>query len=428
MGRRVRLNTRPDNLPRQTRRLVGFLTVTLAVALVAGSLGIGVSVARAPVASADPAPADASAPAADSLEAAAAEVVALETATLRLQRQNTQLLTALEANRVETVETRDELEETKANRKSRAVRAYMKSFSGETIDDLLRPSVSSERLAKFTDAADTADQHGIKELEARLVELADEQRATQAALQANAAEQLTSQERLATVQAKLASATTGASGPVTPASPGPGPIAKAARVAGDALKAADFAAARLASALTAAYATPTDPDVVAVAFAAASAEAQPKADHAEKQARLAEVVGSDTGADGGQLVGIWATTPAPALKAMYFALSQVGKDYVYATSGPNSYDCSGLTRRAWAENGIGIPHFSGAQLGVGTSVSVADLRPGDLLAYGPGGSEHVVMYIGAGWDVEAKGAEWGVVIDRADTSSDRYAGAARPLP
>jgi hypothetical protein len=38
-----------------------------------------------------------------------------------------------------------------------------------------------------------------------------------------------------------------------------------------------------------------------------------------------------------------------------------------------------------------------------------------------------VLYIGDGWDVEAKGAEWGVVIDRADTSSGRYAGASRPL-
>ena len=45
---------------------------------------------------------------------------------------------------------------------------------------------------------------------------------------------------------KLAASTTtiGASGPVSPAEPGPGPIAKAARVAGDALKASDFAAAR----------------------------------------------------------------------------------------------------------------------------------------------------------------------------------------
>ena len=120
----------------------------------------------------------------------------------------------------------------------------------------------------------------------------------------------------------------------------------------------------------------------------------------------------------------------PALRAMYFALSQVGKPYVYATDGPEEYDCSGLTRRAWEENGLALPHFSGSQLHLGLPVAVPDLRPGDLLAYGPDGSQHVVLYVGAGIDVEAMGRAWGVVVAKAnlDAGGGGYAGAARPLP
>jgi cell wall-associated NlpC family hydrolase len=414
-----------DLNPRSRRHRI--LAGAVAAAVMAGSLGVGLIAARPIVASADPGSANASEPPSDSLDAAAAEVVTLETTTRRLQRQNVELLVTLEANRTETEATKSKLTETKANRRDRAVRAYMKSFSGESIDDLLRPSVSSERLEKFTDAADLADQNQIKAMQTRLIELAEQLRATQAALQTNVAEQSASQERLATVQAKLATATSGASGPVTPASPGPGPIAGAARAAEEALHASDFAGARSAAALAAVIAAPTDADAIAVAFSTAAEEALPKADHIAKQQHLAEVVDKEAGVDGSELAAIWASTPPSALRAMYFALSQVGKDYVYATSGPDSYDCSGLTRRAWAENQIGLPHFSGAQLHVGPSVAVDDLRPGDLLTYGPDGSEHVVLYIGAGWDVEAKGVQWGVVVERADTTSERFAGASRPL-
>ena len=160
----------------------------------------------------------------------------------------------------------------------------------------------------------------------------------------------------------------------------------------------------------------------------AAEEQQPKAEHLAKQQHLAEVVGEETAADGSELDAIWASTPtAGAAGHVLRARRRSARTTCTRRAGPNSYDCSGLTRRAWAENQIGLPHFSGAQLHVGTSVAADDLRPGDLLAYGPDGSEHVVLYIGAGWDVEAKGTEWGVVVERADTSSDRYAGASRPL-
>lgn len=125
-----------------------------------------------------------------------------------------------------------------------------------------------------------------------------------------------------------------------------------------------------------------------------------------------------------------AAAPPWALRVVLFALTQVGKPYVYATAGPATYDCSGLTKRAWQEAGIGLPHFSGAQLRLGVPVPADQLRPGDLLAYGPGGTEHVTMAIGAGLVVEARGRAAGVIVAPVRTDPERhgFAGAVRFLP
>jgi cell wall-associated NlpC family hydrolase len=97
--------------------------------------------------------------------------------------------------------------------------------------------------------------------------------------------------------------------------------------------------------------------------------------------------------------------PAPnpkAQTAVQTALAQVGKPYVWAQAGPNSFDCSGLTMYAWAAAGVSLPHQSGEQYGYGTHVStdLSVLKPGDLLFfYSP--IHHVAMYIGNGQMVHA---------------------------
>ena len=114
---------------------------------------------------------------------------------------------------------------------------------------------------------------------------------------------------------------------------------------------------------------------------------------------------------------------------MLFALRQVGKAYIYATAGPTTFDCSGLTKAAYAQIHLGLPHFSGAQLHLGIPVTPEILRPGDLLTYGPDGAEHVTMYIGDNMDVEAKGRAYGVVIAQARTDPTKgFAGATRIVP
>ena len=96
--------------------------------------------------------------------------------------------------------------------------------------------------------------------------------------------------------------------------------------------------------------------------------------------------------------------PAPGgAGAVAAAMSQIGVPYVWAAMSPGvGFDCSGLTAWAWGQAGVGLPHYSGAQMSASTPVpSLADAMPGDLIFYGPGGSSHVAMYIGGGSMIEA---------------------------
>jgi cell wall-associated NlpC family hydrolase len=91
---------------------------------------------------------------------------------------------------------------------------------------------------------------------------------------------------------------------------------------------------------------------------------------------------------------------AAAEKAVRFALDQVGKPYSWGSSGPYSYDCSGLTMAAWAHAGVSLPHSAADQYNYGTHVPLSALLPGDLVFfYQPIG--HVTIYIGNGMMVSA---------------------------
>ncbi|SFK40562.1 C40 family peptidase [Geodermatophilus ruber] len=106
-----------------------------------------------------------------------------------------------------------------------------------------------------------------------------------------------------------------------------------------------------------------------------------------------------------------ATSPAPApapvaasgsaiQTAINTAMAQRGKPYVWAASGPGSYDCSGLVQYAFRAAGISLPHSSRMQSATGTPVSRAEARPGDLVAfYSP--VSHIGIYIGNGQMVHA---------------------------
>ena len=130
--------------------------------------------------------------------------------------------------------------------------------------------------------------------------------------------------------------------------------------------------------------------------AAAQAAAQRQS---EQQAHSSGGGGSSAGVS--VSVGAIPPTSPRAMVAVNFALAQVGKPYVYATSGPNTYDCSGLTAASWEHAGVSMPHYSGAQYQMFPHVPLSAIQPGDLLFRGPGGSQHVEIYIGNGMVVTA---------------------------
>jgi peptidoglycan DL-endopeptidase CwlO len=99
-------------------------------------------------------------------------------------------------------------------------------------------------------------------------------------------------------------------------------------------------------------------------------------------------------------------TAAGGAGAVQAAESQLGVPYVWGAESPRGsanpgFDCSGLTAYSWGRVGVGLPHYSGAQMSDATPVPLSDLQPGDLLFYGPGGSEHVAMYVSGGTMIEA---------------------------
>lgn len=106
------------------------------------------------------------------------------------------------------------------------------------------------------------------------------------------------------------------------------------------------------------------------------------------------------------------------------ALAQVGDPYVWGGSGPDGFDCSGLTGFAYAAAGVSLPHSSQAQSQMGTAVSRGELQPGDLVFfYSP--ISHVGIYIGDGKMVHAR--TFGVPVAVTSVDMAGYAGARRVL-
>ncbi len=100
--------------------------------------------------------------------------------------------------------------------------------------------------------------------------------------------------------------------------------------------------------------------------------------------------------------------PAPsggASAAIAFAEAQIGDPYQWGAAGPDRWDCSGLTMKAWQAGGISLPHYSVGQYTASTPVARSDLQPGDLLFWGssksPSSIYHVALYVGGGMMIHA---------------------------
>jgi peptidoglycan DL-endopeptidase RipB len=70
-------------------------------------------------------------------------------------------------------------------------------------------------------------------------------------------------------------------------------------------------------------------------------------------------------------------------------------------AGTVGFDCSGLVRYAFAGVGVLLPRFSGDQYNAGRHIPPSQAKRGDLIFYGPGGGQHVTLYLGNGQMLEA---------------------------
>jgi cell wall-associated NlpC family hydrolase len=126
---------------------------------------------------------------------------------------------------------------------------------------------------------------------------------------------------------------------------------------------------------------------------------------------------------------------AKALSAVQSALGRLGTPYSWGGGGPNGptygtaqgantkgFDCSGLTLYAYAQVGIGLPHYTGAQYNAGTHVTRDQLRPGDLVFF-HSDLHHMGMYIGDGNMIHAP--QTGDVVKISPLAGRAWAGAVR---
>ena len=112
-------------------------------------------------------------------------------------------------------------------------------------------------------------------------------------------------------------------------------------------------------------------------------------------------------------------------KALQYALKQIGDRYVFGAAGMTTWDCSGLTMRAFQTAGVSLPHSSRAQYSYGKSVKRSELRAGDLVFFGRPIS-HVGIYLGGGKMVHAPRSGSRVkVASAANLGRKPYVGARR---
>jgi peptidoglycan DL-endopeptidase LytE len=74
-------------------------------------------------------------------------------------------------------------------------------------------------------------------------------------------------------------------------------------------------------------------------------------------------------------------TLGPAGTVVAFAYAQLGKPYRFFTAGPNTFDCSGLVKAAYAQIGIEMIHHAASQASYGKAVDIwsESIKPGDLV-------------------------------------------------
>lgn len=101
-----------------------------------------------------------------------------------------------------------------------------------------------------------------------------------------------------------------------------------------------------------------------------------------------------------------------------YALQFQGYPYVAGGNTPSGWDCSGFVQWVFAQFGVSLPHYSGAQMSVGTAVgSIAEAAPGDIIV----NAQHAAIYIGNGMVINALNPAQGTQVTSLAVFSGGYA-------
>ncbi|MGC4971661.1 NlpC/P60 family protein [Streptomyces sp. DT199] len=112
-----------------------------------------------------------------------------------------------------------------------------------------------------------------------------------------------------------------------------------------------------------------------------------------------------------------------AKAALNFAYAQLGKPYEWGSTGPNSFDCSGLTGASWRAAGVSLPRTVKQQYDAGRKVARSDMQPGDII-YWYNDTQHNGMYVGNGKAIHAP--RTGKNVEIVPVDSMPFFAASRP--
>lgn len=147
----------------------------------------------------------------------------------------------------------------------------------------------------------------------------------------------------------------------------------------------------------------------------AEAEAQAQAAQAQAQA---ESQAASRSSDRASISVPTAPASATGQALADYALQFQGYPYVSGGNTPSGWDCSGFVQWVFAQFGVSLPHYSGAQMSVGTAVgSIAEAAPGDIIV----NAQHAAIYIGNGMVINALNPAQGTQVTSLAVFSGGYA-------
>ncbi len=151
--------------------------------------------------------------------------------------------------------------------------------------------------------------------------------------------------------------------------------------------------------------------------AKAEAQAQAAQEQAQAQAQ-AESQAASRSSDRASISVPTAPASATGQALADYALQFQGYPYVAGGNTPSGWDCSGFVQWVFAQFGVSLPHYSGAQMSVGTAVgSIAEAAPGDIIV----NTQHAAIYIGNGMVINALNPAQGTQVTSLAVFSGGYA-------